>query len=74
MQEWNGKGKGQGNGMGKGILVSLICLVWSRNIYFFAWLQEWNGKGKENNYNTNEQKYPPLKKYIHIFQRVEAIF
>ena len=52
--EWKAKGKEKGNRMGKGVLISLICLVWSRNIDSFVWLQKWNGKGKENNYNANE--------------------
>ena len=64
--EWKAKGKEKGNRIGKGILISLICLVWSRNIDSFVWLQKWNGKGKENNYNANEQKYPPLENVYFI--------
>ena len=51
--EWKAKGKEKGNRIGKGILISLICLVWS-SIDSLVWLQKWNGKGKENNYNANE--------------------
>ena len=67
------------NGMERGMqwggrdIDSLICLVWSRNIDFFAWFQEWMVRGKKTTtIQMNKNMYPPLKK--RLFQRAEAVF